>query len=85
MIACLSFQLSGTTLRLTVSSQGLGPLFKIKLSLKNTGQKPISDVPVTVMFNPALYEIPLSAIRVRVCDYCNSFSKARLSLLLLPD
>jgi hypothetical protein len=56
---------NGTTLRLTVASQGLGPIFKIKLSLKNTGQKPISHVPLTLTFNPQLYEVPVSAIQVR--------------------
>ena len=37
---------SGSALRLTAQVQGLGPRFKIKLSLQNTGSKAVSDLAV---------------------------------------
>ena len=46
---------SGTALRLTAQVQGLGPKFKIKLSLQNTGGKAVSDLAVALNYNALLY------------------------------
>ena len=67
-----------------IIAQGLGPLFKIKFSVKNTGQKPIADVPVSMTFNPQLYRVPVAAFKVRVCAglcfvKCNSCSQMQFS------
>ena len=48
---------SGSALRLTAQVQGLGPKFKIKLNLQNTGSKAVSDLAVAVNFNALLYRV----------------------------
>lgn len=57
-----------STLRVEASVLGMGPLFKIKLNIKNTGPKSIADVPLTYFYNPAIYSIqkPLTKIPVLV-------------------
>jgi Bardet-Biedl syndrome 1 protein len=47
----------GTSLRLDAKVAGLGPIFKLRLSLKNTGLKALFDVPVTFSFNHAIYRM----------------------------
>ena len=47
----------GSALRLTAQVQGLGPKFKIKLNLQNTGSKAVSDLAVAVNFNALLYRV----------------------------
>lgn len=47
----------GQQLRIDAKVQGLGPVFKIKISLKNTGNRPVSDLPVTFTFNPEIYSV----------------------------
>lgn len=42
---------AGSSLRLNVQVQGLGPFFKLKLTLQNTGTKPIMNVPVLMTCN----------------------------------
>eukprot|EP00276_Gloeochaete_wittrockiana_P008473 CAMPEP_0184664068 /NCGR_PEP_ID=MMETSP0308-20130426/51076_1 /TAXON_ID=38269 /ORGANISM="Gloeochaete witrockiana, Strain SAG 46.84" /LENGTH=592 /DNA_ID=CAMNT_0027107225 /DNA_START=108 /DNA_END=1886 /DNA_ORIENTATION=+ len=48
---------AGSCLRLNAQVQGLGPLFKIKLSIQNTGNRPIFNTPVVLTFNEALYKV----------------------------
>ena len=48
---------SGSALRLTAQVQGLGPRFKIKLSLQNTGSKAVSDLSVALNYNALLYKL----------------------------
>lgn len=48
---------NGLTVRLTAQVQGLGPLFKLKLNLQNTGNKPVQDLDVTFSANPVLYKL----------------------------
>jgi len=48
---------SGSALRLTAQVQGLGPRFKIKLSLQNTGSKAVSDLSVALNYNAMIYRI----------------------------
>ncbi len=58
----------GTTpLRLDARVNGLGPFFKLKLTLKNTGVKPVSDIPLTFVYNHAIYNLKCNIQRVRVC------------------
>ena len=48
---------SGSALRLTAQVQGLGPKFKIKLSLQNTGSKAVSELEVALNYNALLYRV----------------------------
>jgi len=48
---------SGSSLRLTAHVQGLGPLFKIKLNIQNTGTKPLMDIPLVFTFNHTIYRV----------------------------
>lgn len=57
--------LPGSSIRLTAQVQGLGPLFKIKLTVQNTGPKPMSDVPIVFSFNQDLYRMRSPTMTVR--------------------
>eukprot|EP01006_Ploeotia_vitrea_P050077 TRINITY_DN67408_c1_g1_i1.p1 TRINITY_DN67408_c1_g1~~TRINITY_DN67408_c1_g1_i1.p1 ORF type:complete len:609 (-),score=85.28 TRINITY_DN67408_c1_g1_i1:410-2236(-) len=48
---------SGSSLRLTAHVQGLGPLFKIKLNIQNTGGKSLTALPIVFTFNQSIYKI----------------------------
>jgi Bardet-Biedl syndrome 1 protein len=48
---------SGNSIRLNATVQGLGPLFKIRLALQNTGTRPLYDIPV--MLTAGAYTRPL--------------------------
>eukprot|EP01063_Lacrimia_lanifica_P006766 TRINITY_DN14263_c0_g1_i1.p1 TRINITY_DN14263_c0_g1~~TRINITY_DN14263_c0_g1_i1.p1 ORF type:complete len:631 (+),score=260.23 TRINITY_DN14263_c0_g1_i1:62-1894(+) len=47
----------GSSLRLTAHVQGLGPLFKIKLNIQNTGAKPLSAIPIVFTYNKSIYQM----------------------------
>jgi Bardet-Biedl syndrome 1 protein len=49
---------SGSSLRLTAHVQGLGPLFKIKLNIQNTGTKSLTCIPIIFTFNQTIYKMP---------------------------
>ena len=55
---------SGSSLRLTAQVQGLGPRFKLKLNLQNTGSKAVCDMVVTFSYNAMLYRLKQSLVRV---------------------
>jgi len=55
---------SGSALRLTAQVQGLGPRFKIKLSLQNTGSKGVSDLAVALNYNSLLYKLKHAVVDV---------------------
>jgi Bardet-Biedl syndrome 1 protein len=59
---------SGSALRLTAQVQGLGPRFKNKLSLQNTGGKHVQDLSVALSYNPLLYRLktPMFAVPLLV-------------------
>mmetsp|Transcript_47681 Transcript_47681/g.152835 ORF Transcript_47681/g.152835 Transcript_47681/m.152835 type:complete len:596 (+) Transcript_47681:319-2106(+) len=57
---------SGSSLRLNAQVQGLGPLFKIKMNVQNTGSKPIAGVPIMVSYNQELYTASRSQIVIPV-------------------
>lgn len=48
---------TGSQLRLNASVQGLGPLFKIKLQIHNTGTRPKYNIPVVFAFNTSIYSM----------------------------
>ena len=43
---------------------GIGPVFKLKLALENTGKRLITNIPITFMFNPDLYKMRTTAYTV---------------------
>jgi|TARA_B100000768_G_scaffold166959_1_gene170720 Bardet-Biedl syndrome 1 protein len=48
----------GVTVRLQASVQGLGPLFKIRVHVVNTGTEPVYDVPIAIVpSKPEMYEL----------------------------
>ena len=47
----------GSSLRLTAHVQGLGPLFKVKLNIQNTGLKPLTAIPIVFTYNKAIYQM----------------------------
>ena len=52
----------GVSARLDAQVQGLGPLFKITVAVKNTGTRPMYDVPI--MFTAgAMYSLEKSQVR----------------------
>lgn len=51
-------------LRLDVKVQGLGPLFKLKLSVKNTSEAAIVDIPVALHFNSQIYRVISSCHKI---------------------
>jgi len=55
---------SGSSLRLTAQVQGLGPRFKVKLSLQNTGRKMVSDLAATLNYNAMLYRLKQSLFKI---------------------
>eukprot|EP00899_Mesostigma_viride_P012791 jgi/Mesvir1/21512/Mv03955-RA.1 len=53
---------SGSAIRLHAQVQGLGPLFKVKLHVQNTGSKPIFHMPVLMAYNQDIYRAPVSQL-----------------------
>ena len=49
---------TSSSLRLTANVQGLGPLFKIKLIIQNTGSKTLCGIPIIFTFNQGIYHLP---------------------------
>ncbi|KAJ9460498.1 Bardet-Biedl syndrome 1 protein-like protein [Diplonema papillatum] len=47
----------GSSLRLTAHVQGLGPLFKIKLNIQNTGLKALTSIPIIFTYNKTIYQM----------------------------
>jgi Bardet-Biedl syndrome 1 protein len=46
---------SQTSIRLTAHVQGLGPLFKIKVNVQNTGTKALTNIPIVFTYNQDIY------------------------------
>ncbi len=55
---------SGSALRLTAQVQGLGPRFKIKLNLQNTGTQAVPNLSIALNYNAMLYKVPASVFEV---------------------
>ncbi len=47
----------GAKIRLNCQVTGLGPAFKIEVEVENTGKTPQYDIPVMVVYNPAIYKL----------------------------
>jgi Bardet-Biedl syndrome 1 protein len=45
------------SLRLNARVQGLGPLFKVKIELRNTSAGVVTDVPVTFAYDQQMYDV----------------------------
>lgn len=56
---------AGASVRLNATVQGLGPLFKIRVALQNTGSRPIYDVPLMLSAAP-MYSLSRSQVHVPV-------------------
>ena len=48
---------AGSSLRLNPQVQGLGPIFKLKLDIQNTGNRPIFNVPLVFSYNQQVYKL----------------------------
>jgi Bardet-Biedl syndrome 1 protein len=57
---------SGASVKLVVSVQGLGPLFKLKLQIQNTGVKPMAQIPVLFSYNQEIYTMKQSKLLIPV-------------------
>jgi len=57
---------SGSALRLNAQVQGLGALFSIRITLQNTGTKPIYSVRLVFAYNHMLYKVDQPCISVPV-------------------
>lgn len=57
---------SGASIRLAASVQGLGPLFKIKLSVQNTGIKSVTRIPIIFSYNQEIYSMKQSRISIPI-------------------
>ncbi len=55
---------SETPLRLSVQVAGIGPIFKLKLHLENTGKRSVTDFVITFNYNHILYKILNPVIQV---------------------
>jgi Bardet-Biedl syndrome 1 protein len=63
----LSYNSSGAaSLRLSAQVQGLGPKFKIKMSIQNVGSASLLHTPVTLSYNHDLYKANRSLLQVPV-------------------
>eukprot|EP00753_Platysulcus_tardus_P001082 PLAT11031.1.p1 GENE.PLAT11031.1~~PLAT11031.1.p1 ORF type:complete len:593 (-),score=328.29 PLAT11031.1:168-1946(-) len=57
---------TATSLRLTATVDGMGPFFKIRLTVQNSGKKPLLDVPVSLTYNHDLYHLPVALLHLPV-------------------
>jgi len=55
-----------SSLRLDAQVMGLGPLFKLKICVKNTGTKAVLDTPMTFTYDHSLYTIDNGLINIPV-------------------
>lgn len=56
---------AGQSMRLTAQVQGLGPAFRLKLNLQNTGGKPIHNLELSLAANDQLYRLRVRVLSVR--------------------
>lgn len=55
---------SGTSVRLSAQAAGIGPIFKLKITLENTGKRVLTNIPITFKYNHSLYKMRKSIITV---------------------
>ena len=73
---------SKASVRLTAEVRGLGPLFKVVFTLKNTGTAPLLRVPVTFGFKASLYSVAIPFMIIPVLVPVRILSPLALFLLL---
>ena len=61
---------TGGSARLTARVMGVGPIFKIILSLKNTGKLPLINIPIAIYYNVNIYKVQRSSFHVSyfICE-----------------
>ncbi|KAL0480842.1 BBS1 [Acrasis kona] len=59
-----SNHMTGGSIRLNATVSGLGPLFKIRMTITNTGQKAITRIPVVFIYNQQIYLMKQSIIEI---------------------
>ncbi|PRP83077.1 bardet-Biedl syndrome 1 family protein [Planoprotostelium fungivorum] len=47
----------GSLIRLSAQVAGVGPTFKLKTTVENTGKKTLSNLPMTFSFDPSIYNV----------------------------
>ena len=57
---------AGSSLRLTAQVQGLGPRFKLKLQVQNTGRKSVEDLVCILNYNAMLYKLARPVIKIPI-------------------
>ena len=57
---------AGSSLRLSPEVQGIGPIFRLKLGVQNTGNRPIFDVPLAFAYNSQIYKLSAHVISLPV-------------------
>lgn len=55
---------TGGSARLMARIMGVGPVFKLVLSLKNTGRLPLTNVPITIMYNKRFYYVQRPSLQI---------------------
>jgi Bardet-Biedl syndrome 1 protein len=58
--------MNGGSIRLNAQVTGLGPLFKIKINITNTGQKSLLKVPIMFVYNRQIYTMRQSIVEIPV-------------------
>ena len=53
-----------TSIRLTATVQGLGPIFKLTLNVQNFSPSPLLNIPVIFSFNPTVYSMTQPAMLI---------------------
>ncbi|KAK9812788.1 hypothetical protein WJX72_003736 [[Myrmecia] bisecta] len=80
---------SAASLQLNACVLGLGPYFKIKLTLRNNGAEPTYDLPVVATYKPSLYSCPVNQFVIGVLlpgrEYNFELSIRSLNPALPPD
>lgn len=60
----LSFT-NGTSIRLGAEVMGIGPVFRLQLSVENTGKRTLLNLPITFTYNAHLYQLDKGELTVR--------------------
>lgn len=61
--SAISYQ-AGSAIRLNAQVQGLGPVFKIRMIIQNTGTKTLCNVPILFAYNQEIYTMKNSQMNV---------------------
>ena len=70
------------SLKVDAKVRGLGPLFRVMLSLKNMGDEPVENLAFTISYNRDLYKLSFSAGTV---SPCRLFARLDIRSVALPQ